>query len=91
MAKVASLCKQILKVFNELHDKYPTYNIGRHLATAFEGCDLWSLSDREMLFAIKKYQARMEYDIHPEEVDDIVRAGIEFEKLKASLYDDEED
>ncbi len=86
--------KDIIHVLMSLQHKYPTYNMGRHLATALDGCDVWSISDKEMLFQIEKYKARLEYDIYPEEVgsmDDIIRGGMELNKLREELLDANEE
>lgn len=61
---------QILNIFQKLHNLYPSYNIGRHIATSLEGYpDIWGLSDKEILYALKKYKAQLELDV-PRETDD---------------------
>ena len=81
----ASAYNQILALLHQLSREYPNYNIGRHLATAFdEYGDIWGLTDHEVLFALTKYKARMNMDIPREEHDDIQRViegGIDLDKL----------
>lgn len=53
--------KQALILFEELHRKYPTYELGRHIATAFADYgDMWGISGKEFLFALEKYAAELE-------------------------------
>ena len=53
----------ILETLKELKEKYPSYNLGRHISTALSDYgDLWGLSDREFLFAIQKYSSELELD-----------------------------
>jgi len=53
-------------MLDELHIKYPQYEMGRHMATAFADygnmVDIWGLSGKEFLFALQKYQAELELD-----------------------------
>lgn len=85
---------KILKELGKLHKKFPSYNLGRHLATALDGYDTWSTSDKEMLFAIEKYEAGLEFDIHRDEsrdIDAIIKDGVNFGLLVEGLYDGEEE
>jgi hypothetical protein len=53
----------IITLLKELKKEYPHYNLGRHLSTAFADYgDLWGTSDKELLFALTKYQAEQEMD-----------------------------
>lgn len=63
MSRRASYYNQILHVLQHLHRLYPTYNMGRHLATALDGYgDVWGLTDRELTFALEKYVSELELD-----------------------------
>lgn len=63
--------KLLLKKLEELNHTYPSFNIGRHIATALSDYgDFWGISDKEFLFALEKYQAELALDeanIAPEE------------------------
>lgn len=63
--------KEFIDKLDELHIAYPKDNIGRHLSMAFaDYSDLWTVSDRELVFALEKYQLELELDhnqIAPEE------------------------
>lgn len=55
--------KECIKALTELHSSYPSFSIGRHLSTALsEYGDSWGMSDKELLFALQKYQAELEVD-----------------------------
>lgn len=44
-------------VLQELKKDFPNETLGQHLSTAFsEYPDLWSISDKEAVFALEKYQ-----------------------------------
>lgn len=79
---------KVIKIIEALHAKYPNYNMGRHLSTALDGYDLWSLSDKEMLFALTKYSAELEFDIpHEDNIELIIKDGMNLNTLlKEDLY-----
>lgn len=81
---------QIISILQELHDSYPTYNLGRHLATALdEYGDLWGVTDKEMVFALMKYKNQLEMDVphkEDEEIDEIIKGGMNLD----SLFKDED-
>lgn len=53
----------ILNVLRELKKQFPSYNLGRHLATALADYgDVWGTSDKEVLYALCKYQTEQEMD-----------------------------
>lgn len=82
---------EILNVLKELHKAHPNYNMGRHLSTALDGYgDIWGLSNKELLFALRKYKAELEMDIDhsDEEVDQILRDGMDLENI---LKEEDED
>jgi len=46
-----------------LHKEYPTFNLGRHLATALDDYgDFWGIADKELLFLLEKYKTALELD-----------------------------
>lgn len=83
--RTTSHYNKILQILQQLHAAYPTYNMGRHLATAFdEYGDTWGLSDKEMLFALEKYKTQLEMDIpHTDdsELDEIIKDGMNLENI----------
>lgn len=83
--------QQALKILEDLHKAFPTYNIGRHLATAlYEYKDIWGMTDREMVYALSKYKAELMQDIpHPDdtEIDKIIKDGMNLN----TILDTEED
>ena len=76
---------QILAVLQQLHAAYPTYNMGRHLATALDGYgDAWGLTDKEILFALEKYKSELELDVphtDEKELDQIIKDGMNLENI----------
>lgn len=90
MTKKSSDCKQIVQSLECLHKKFPTYNIGRHIATALDGYDVWGISDREFVFALTKYAAELEFDI-PHEAQDIDHIIEEAMHLDSILNEDNGD
>lgn len=76
---------QIISILQELHDSYPVYNLGRHLATALdEYGDLWGVTDKEMVFALMKYKNQLEMDVphaDEKEIDEIIREGMDLDNL----------
>jgi hypothetical protein len=76
---------KVLALLQQLHKTYPTYNIGRHIATALDGYgDAWGLSDKEILFALEKYKAELDMDIpHTDEneIEQIIKDGMNLETI----------
>jgi hypothetical protein len=81
--------RQALQVLESLNKSHPKYNIGRHLATALDGHDLWGVSDKEVLQALKDYKTELEIDVpHKEDdVEDIIKQGMNLNSL--DLYEEE--
>lgn len=83
---------KVLSILQQLHNDHPTYNIGRHLSTAFsEYGDIWGCTDRELLFALEKYQAELELDVHhtSNDIDDIIKQGMDLDNILKEEDDDE--
>jgi hypothetical protein len=73
--------KECIKTLQELHKDYPNFSIGRHLATAMADYgDTWGMSDKEMSYALQKYQAELQIDpaqvVNDEYVDQIMKDGM---------------
>ena len=69
--------KEILNVLQELKSSYPEYTIGMHLSTALdEYNDIWGVPDSEVLYALEKYRATLEYTNAPRET-----SGEDLEKI----------
>jgi hypothetical protein len=84
--------EQILSVLVELKELFPSYNLGRHLDTALDGYkDLWGMTDKEMLFALKKYKAQLSQDVphvDESEIDKIIKDGMQLHNV---LHEDDEE
>ena len=63
MSRPISNYKKVLKMLEALHKEYPTFNLGRHLATALDDYgDFWGIADKELLFLLEKYKTALELD-----------------------------
>jgi hypothetical protein len=84
--------RKIIQLLERLHKAHPTYNIGRHFATALDGYqDVWGVSDRELLFSLQKYEASLDMDrdhIDEEEIEEIIKDGM---NLNVIFLEEEED
>ena len=91
MAKQPNYYRQIIRTLNRLQKGYPTYNMGRHLSTALhEYNDLWGVSDKEMLYALEKYEIELNIDYpheDEEELKEIIKGGMNLERM----FDEDED
>lgn len=82
----------IIKLFTELHNSYPNYNIGRHIATALSDYgDYWGITNEEFAFALTKYKDELDMDVsHKEdEIDEIIKQGMHLDSILKD--EDEED
>jgi len=83
--------KQIINALERLKKSHPKYNMGRHLSTAIDGSDMWGITDKELLFAIQKYEIELNMDVDhvdEEEIEDIIKDGMNLERM---FLDEEED
>ena len=92
IAKKPNYYRQIVKALERLQKAHPTYNMGRHLATALDGySDVWGVTDKELLFALQKYEIELNMDyphVDEDEIEDIIKDGMNLERL---FLDEEED
>jgi len=81
---------KILKVLEQLKRDFPHCNLGRHLATALDEQDLWSLSDKDMFNYLDEYASELSMDKphEDEELDNIIKGGM---NLTSLIYDDEDE
>jgi hypothetical protein len=68
---------EVVTILQELNKSFPTYNLGRHLATALSDYgDIWGMTDKELVFALEKYKTEIEMDVpHTDEseIDKIIK------------------
>lgn len=86
--------KECLKVLDSLHTTHPTFSLGRHLSTALSDYgDIWGIPNKELLFALQKYEAEMELNTpnsasHEQFVDKVVKDALDMDHL---LDEEQED
>lgn len=86
--KKTNYYKETINILKELHQSYPTYNLGRHISTALSDYpDIWDLSDKEFHFALSKYQAELTLT-QPEDLTKIISDGMNLDNI---LDEDEYD
>ena len=77
--------QQALHILQELNKDFPTYNLGRHLATALSDYgDIWGITDKELVFALEKYKAEIGMDVpHTDEseIDRIIKEGMDLDNI----------
>ena len=77
--------QQALHILQELHKDFPTYNLGRHLATALSDYgDIWGITDKELAFALEKYKTELGMDIphtDDKELEKIIREGMDLDNI----------
>jgi hypothetical protein len=52
--------KKIIKIIDILKKLHPTVNIGKHIATALDGEDVWSITDKKFYNLLNDYQAQLD-------------------------------
>lgn len=88
---MSSYYQQIISILQRLKKDHPSYNIGRHISTAlYDYDDVWGVSDKEMLFALRKYELELNIDVNhsQEEIDEIVKEGMNLNNI---LFEEEEE
>ena len=85
MQKGPNYYRQIIKALERLQKAHPTYNIGRHIATALDGyTDVWGVTDKEFLFALQKYEIELNMDFthtDDEEIEQIIKDGMNLGRM----------
>ena len=88
-----ALYDEALKIFKRLKQKFPNFTLGRHISVAFADYgDLESVSPKEFVFALEKYETELEIDspiAEGEELDEILRDGMNLDHILDE--DDEEE
>jgi len=84
---------EVIKTLGDLHKSHPTFSIARHISTATADYgDIWGMTDKELSFALTKYQLELELNnsqmADDAFVDEIVKDG---NKLFESEKDDYSD
>jgi hypothetical protein len=86
---------EILTTLKELRSKYPADSMGKHLSTALSDYgDLWTVSDKEIVFALNKYKTERDLDFFPESpdaIDKIIQDGMDLDKILRKEDGEEED
>jgi hypothetical protein len=86
---------EVISILQELNKNFPTYNLGRHLATALDGYgDIWGITDKELVFALSKYKSEIEMDVpHADEneLEKIIKEGLDLENILKDEDSDEEE
>lgn len=81
MSRKASEYNQIVHILQDLHKRYPRYNMGRHLSTALdEYGDVWGVTDKELLFALEKYSNQLEME-DDSDIDRILKEGADLDNI----------
>lgn len=93
MSRKPNNYNKIIHILQELHTTYPSFNLGRHISTAFsEYGDLWGVSDKELLYALEKYKEQLEMDIPRDDEEEIERITNDALSLNLPMSDsDDED
>ena len=73
--------KQILSILSKLKVSHPSYNLGKHIATALSDYpDIWGVSDIAFLQALQDYQQELNLDVkhkdNEEEIQKIIKEGM---------------
>lgn len=87
---------KIVGIFQCLKKEHPQYSIGKHISTALDGYDIWGMSDKSVYEALSRYEAELQFDIphdttNDKDIDIIVSDGINLNRLREQLYEDEEE
>tara|TARA_B100001778_G_scaffold332622_1_gene339319 strand:+ start:521 stop:757 length:237 start_codon:yes stop_codon:yes gene_type:complete len=74
---------KIINIIKNLKDSHPKMNIGKHIATALDGEDVWSITDKKFYQLISNYQAQLDMvEIEDDNftVDKIIEDGLSIGK-----------
>jgi hypothetical protein len=93
MSRKQSPHSQILHILQELHIAYPEYNMGKHLATALDGHDVWGITDKELHQSLVIYKEQLDMDVShasDDELEEILKDGQDLDNiLKQDVYNED--
>lgn len=65
MGRTPDYKKKFGELMHQLSKDYPTFGLGRHLSTALSDYgDFWGITDKELCFALEKYQNELALETH---------------------------
>ncbi len=94
MGRPINYKKKFIKLLEQLTQDYPEVGLGRHLDTALSDYGpLWTVSEKELCYAIEKYVSELEMDVQHIVPDEYVNEIIEDAKhlFDNTSEEDEED
>lgn len=93
MSRKINYFNRAVKLLQELNSEYPSFEIGRHIDTAFSDYgSLWGISNKEFCFALEKYKAELELDSNNIVSDEYVeKIKKDAEDLNTILNEEEEE
>jgi hypothetical protein len=90
MGRHISNYKKVINKLDDLKRDYPNFMIGRHITTAIDGEDLWSMDDVELLAALTKYEEELALDNNSFDEDYVAQIQKDAENLNLE-YDEDRD
>jgi hypothetical protein len=72
--------QKIVKIINQLTVNHPKINLGKHIDTALDGENIWSLSNEKFYSLLRNYQAKLdavELSNDDWEMDKILKDGMD--------------
>lgn len=89
MGRTPDYKKKFIDLLHQLQKDYPTFGLGRHLYTALADYgDFWGITDKELCFALEKYQSELALETHNIVSDDYLKDIVEDAK---HLFDNKEE
>lgn len=52
--------QKIVEIINQLTVNHPKINLGKHIDTALDGENIWSLSNKKFYSLLRNYQAKLD-------------------------------
>ena len=81
--------QKIVKIINQLTANHPKISLGKHIDTALDGEDIWSLTNNKFYSLLKNYQSKLNtVDLSDDnfEVDKIIRDGMDLSFDEDEFY-----
>lgn len=97
MSKKPTQFNKFINLLQILQKQFPAQPVSNHIASALADYgsiqDIWGLSDKELVFALERYQSNLEIEnfipTHDSELERIIEEGKNIDKI--NLYDTEDE
>jgi hypothetical protein len=71
-----------LSILEKMKKFIPNVSLGKHFATALEGCNIENISDKDLFIKLNDYLSTLESDVpHCQDLEQIIKDGLDLNHI----------